>query len=270
MTPVSARIRARRADGRHSQGGDQPRNRLEDAERVTVAFLVGGAAVERGKQVTIFLTNGRQSASPCRATPRRSRVTAARRFARLVEQYADGGGSLLASPICFSARKLDQVSSSRTGKPGGATPSGSGSVMTARRSSATDLGAMLVAALTERDFGRLAGTLAPDVRMRALIPSGPVELSGAEPAAARFAFWFGESNGLELVHSGSDEVGDRLHASPAAGEEVRRPGEGHRTAPILRARRGPHHCPRSGAAQASVPIRPEPHRSLSAEGRRLA
>jgi predicted peroxiredoxin len=29
---------------------------LEDAERVTVAFLVGGAAVERGKQVTIFLT----------------------------------------------------------------------------------------------------------------------------------------------------------------------------------------------------------------------
>jgi len=81
----------------------------------------------------------------------------------------------------------------------------------ARRSSATDLGAMLVAAVTERAFGRLAGTLAPDVRMRALIPSGPVELSGAEPAAARFASWFGESNRLELVHSGSDEVGDRLH-----------------------------------------------------------
>jgi predicted peroxiredoxin len=29
---------------------------LEGAERATVAFLVGGAAVERGKQVTIFLT----------------------------------------------------------------------------------------------------------------------------------------------------------------------------------------------------------------------
>jgi SnoaL-like domain len=83
--------------------------------------------------------------------------------------------------------------------------------MTARRSSATDLGALLVAALTERDFGRLAGALAPDVRMRALIPPGPVELSGAEPAAARFASWFGESDGLELVHAGSDEVGDRLH-----------------------------------------------------------
>ena len=70
---------------------------------------------------------------------------------------------------------------------------------------------MLIAALTERDFGRLAGTLAPDVRMRALIPPGPVDLSGAEPAAARFASWFGEPEALELLHSGSDEVGDRLH-----------------------------------------------------------
>ena len=84
-----------------------------------------------------------------------------------------------------------------------------GSVTTARRSSA--LAAMFVAAVTERDFGRLAGTLAPDVRMRARVPSGPVELSGAEPAAARFARWFGDSDALELVHSGSDEVGDRLH-----------------------------------------------------------
>ena len=37
---------------------------------------------------------------------------------------------------------------------------------------------MLVAALTERDFGRLARMFAPEVRMRALIPAGPVELSG--------------------------------------------------------------------------------------------
>jgi hypothetical protein len=95
--------------------------------------------------------------------------------------------------------------------------------MTARRTSATDLGAMLVAALTERDFGRLAGMLAPDVRMRALIPPGPVELSGAEPAAARFASWFGESEELELVHSGSDEVSDRLHVFFRL--RVKRPGE---------------------------------------------
>ena len=82
---------------------------------------------------------------------------------------------------------------------------------------------MLVTALTERDFGRLAGTLAPDVRMRALIPPGPVEVRGAEPAAARFASWFGESNGLELVRSGSEEVGDRLHVFYRL--RVKRPGE---------------------------------------------
>lgn len=83
--------------------------------------------------------------------------------------------------------------------------------MTAPRSSATDLGAKLVVALIEKDFGQFADTLAPDVRMRALIPPGPVELSGATPAAARFASWFGQSDGLELLRSGSDEVGDRLH-----------------------------------------------------------
>ena len=91
------------------------------------------------------------------------------------------------------------------------------------RSSVTDLSAMVVAALTERDFGRLADTLAPEVRMRALTPSGCVELSGAEPAAARFASWFGESKGFELVHSGSDEVGDRLHVFYRL--RVKRPGD---------------------------------------------
>ena len=81
---------------------------------------------------------------------------------------------------------------------------------------------MLVAALTERDFGRLAGTFAPDVRMRGFIPGGPVEVSGAEPATTRFASWFGESEELELVHAGSDEVGDRLHVFyRLRGEEAR-------------------------------------------------
>jgi len=95
--------------------------------------------------------------------------------------------------------------------------------MTVRRSSATDLGDALIAALAERDFDRLARTLAPDVRMRALIPPGPIDLSGAKPAAARFATWFGESDGLELVHSGSDELGDRLHVFYRL--RVKRPGD---------------------------------------------
>jgi hypothetical protein len=141
--------------------------------------------------------------------------------------------------------------------------------MTARRPSATDLGAMLVAALTERDFGRLAATLAPDVRMRALIPSGPVELSGAEPAAARFAFWFGESNGLELVHSGSDEVGDRLHVFYRL--RVKKPGdpwkviEQHLFCALGEGRITALDLVCSGFR----PDWPEAPRSLSAEGRKL-
>ena len=95
--------------------------------------------------------------------------------------------------------------------------------MTARRSSATDLGAMFVAALTERDFGRLAGTLAPDVRMRALIPPGPVELSGADAATAKFSSWFADAEEFELMRSGSDTVADRLHVFYRL--RVKKPGD---------------------------------------------
>jgi hypothetical protein len=85
--------------------------------------------------------------------------------------------------------------------------------MTARRSSATDVGAAFVAALATKDFERLTETLAPDVRMRALIPPGLVEISGAATASARFATWFGGTDRLELIGLGSDDVGDRLHVS---------------------------------------------------------
>ena len=79
---------------------------LEDAERVTVAFLVGGAALEKGKQVAMFLTkeavrlglDGYGEAVACDGCPPLS---------RLLQQYADGGGELLVCPICFTARKLD-------------------------------------------------------------------------------------------------------------------------------------------------------------------
>ena len=94
---------------------------LEDAERVTVAFLVGGAALEQGKQVAMFLTKeavrlalpGHAEAVACEGCPP---------LARLFAQYAEGGGELLACPICFTARKLaegDLVSNARLA---GATP----------------------------------------------------------------------------------------------------------------------------------------------------
>jgi predicted peroxiredoxin len=94
---------------------------LEDAERATVAFLVGGAAVEQGKQVTMFLTKeavrlampGYAEAVACDGCPP---------LAKLVQQYADGGGSLLVCPICFNTRKLDQAVLVANAQLGGATP----------------------------------------------------------------------------------------------------------------------------------------------------
>ncbi len=95
--------------------------------------------------------------------------------------------------------------------------------MSTQRSSASDLGSGLVAALAQRDFPRLANTLTPDVRMRALIPPGPVEVSGAEAAAAKFSSWFADAEELELIRSGSDTVADRLHVFYRL--RVKKPGD---------------------------------------------
>jgi predicted peroxiredoxin len=94
---------------------------LEDAERVTVAFLVGGAALEQGKKVAMFLTKeavriglpGYADAVACEGCPPLS---------RLLQQYAEGGGELLVCPICFNARKLDERSLVANARLAGATP----------------------------------------------------------------------------------------------------------------------------------------------------
>jgi SnoaL-like domain len=90
-------------------------------------------------------------------------------------------------------------------------------------SSATDLGTRLVAALAERDFPRLAETLTPDVRMRALLPPGPIELSGADTAASKFSSWFADAEEFELIRSGGDTVADRLHVFYRL--RVKKPGD---------------------------------------------
>ena len=94
---------------------------LEDAERVTVAFLVATAAVARGKKVVMFLTKeavriglpGGAEGVACDGCPP---------LPKLFGQYAEGGGELLVCPICFSARKLDEGALVANAKLGGATP----------------------------------------------------------------------------------------------------------------------------------------------------
>jgi predicted peroxiredoxin len=94
---------------------------LEDAERVTVAFLVAGAALEQGKRVAMFLTKeavrlglpGYADATACEGCPPLS---------LLFQQYDEGGGELLVCPICFSARKLDDGGLVSNARLAGATP----------------------------------------------------------------------------------------------------------------------------------------------------
>ncbi len=70
---------------------------LEDPERVTVAFLVGTAVLEQGRQVTIVPDQGGSAlglpghaeAVACDGCPP---------LPRLVQQYTDGGGELLVCP----------------------------------------------------------------------------------------------------------------------------------------------------------------------------
>jgi predicted peroxiredoxin len=94
---------------------------LEDSERVTVAFLVGGAALQQGKKVGMFLTKeavrlalpGHALGVACDGCPP---------LDRLFEQYAEGGGELLVCPICFDARKLNKDDLPDNAKIAGATP----------------------------------------------------------------------------------------------------------------------------------------------------
>lgn len=93
----------------------------EDGERVTVAFLVATAALERGKQVVLFLTKEAvRIGTPGYAEA--IEVAGAPPVAKLFQQFADGGGELLICPICFNARKLDEGKLVSRAKLGGATP----------------------------------------------------------------------------------------------------------------------------------------------------
>ncbi len=94
---------------------------LEDAERVTVALLVAGAALEAGKRVGIWLTKeavrlalaGHGVGVACDGCPP---------LERLLEQFAAGGGELLPCPICFNARKLGEDALAPNARLTGATP----------------------------------------------------------------------------------------------------------------------------------------------------
>ena len=93
----------------------------EDPERVIVAFLVAGAALDAGKQVAFFLTKeavrlalpGHAVGEACRGCPA---------LETLFAQVAEKGGELLVCPICFNARGLEGTELVSNARLAGATP----------------------------------------------------------------------------------------------------------------------------------------------------
>jgi predicted peroxiredoxin len=79
---------------------------LEDAERVTVAFLVAVGAAESGRPTMMFLTKeavrlavpGVAVGTACDGCPP---------LPELMDRYERAGGRYLVCPICVQAKKLD-------------------------------------------------------------------------------------------------------------------------------------------------------------------
>ena len=94
---------------------------LEDAEKVTVAFLVSVGAAEQGRETLMFLTKeavrlvvpGVATAVACEGCPSLS---------SLMERYAAAGGRYLVCPICFDSRHLDKGDMLSNADLGGTVP----------------------------------------------------------------------------------------------------------------------------------------------------
>ena len=80
---------------------------LEDAEKVTVAFLVAVGAAESGRPTLMFLVKeavrlaltGTAIGVACDGCPS---------LADLVQRYESAGGRYYVCPVCFNSKKLDK------------------------------------------------------------------------------------------------------------------------------------------------------------------
>jgi hypothetical protein len=65
-------------------------------------------------------------------------------------------------------------------------------------------------AVAGRDSIRLAAAVTGTVRLRALLPGGPIEEHGRDAVVARFSGWFADMDTVSLVESAGQAVADRL------------------------------------------------------------
>jgi hypothetical protein len=75
------------------------------------------------------------------------------------------------------------------------------------------VGGVFLEAFANRDYQQMAATLSPEVRLRAMLPPGPMDWEGAVTVAQVFGSWFGSAADFELIDAAVGEVGGRLHLS---------------------------------------------------------
>lgn len=68
----------------------------------------------------------------------------------------------------------------------------------------------LVDGLAAQDFAAVRAALGPDVHLRALLPGGLREWTGADAVADRFERWFGHTEEFALVERGADVIAGRV------------------------------------------------------------
>ncbi|WP_309130222.1 DsrE family protein [Brevibacterium sp.] len=94
---------------------------LEDAEKVTVAFLVAVGSAETERPTLMFLTKeavrlvigGVARGTACAGCPP---------LEDLVRRYVDAGGRFMVCPICFDAKHLDKDDLLAAAELGGTIP----------------------------------------------------------------------------------------------------------------------------------------------------
>ena len=94
---------------------------LEDAEKVTIAFLVAVGSAEGGRPTLMFLTKEAVRL----VTGEVARGTACEGcppLEDLVRRYAEAGGSYLVCPICFDSKHLDTDDLLPNAEMGGTVP----------------------------------------------------------------------------------------------------------------------------------------------------
>lgn len=68
----------------------------------------------------------------------------------------------------------------------------------------------LAALVADRDLEQLGRHLTDEVRLRALLPGGPLEQHGRDEVLKKFDEWFGEYRTVVLEDAAGELVGDRL------------------------------------------------------------